>query len=202
MNIKNIIMKKEELKRLLDKYFNGESTEDEERILRIFFNGNNVPEGYEAEKAIFRHYLASMPVPEPSDEFESRIIAAIDESESKGRSVNFKRVLLQSLSAAAGILILMGSYFFFVHKNEPKDTFTDPKLAYAETMKILMNVSARLNQGISALEPVGRINEIASKSFKPVNRSAGIAEKNLKNLDLLQKMFEITNMPVENSINK
>jgi hypothetical protein len=195
-------MKEEELKRLIAKYYNGESTEEEESSLRNYFAKNNIPQGYEAEKAIFGYFDESSEIPEPSIGFEARILAGIDASERKRRSQRMKRYLLPMLSAAAGFLILIGSYFFFIHRTEPLDTYKDPKIAYAETMKILMAVSSQLNRGVQTLEPVSKIDEMTTKSFKAINKSAIIIEKNLKNLNYLQKAIEITNMPLEKNKNK
>jgi hypothetical protein len=194
-------MKTEELNRLLEKYYNGESTEEEESELRVFFNGKTVPEGYDAEKALFSYYLEVLEVPEPSSDFEAGILTRIDEYEKNRGTRKFRSFILPALSTAAGILILAGSYFFFVHRAEPQDTFSDPELAYAETMKILTDISSQLNRGTMALEPVSRINDVTSKSFEAINKSTKIVEKNLKNLDYLQKAIDITNETLEKSTN-
>jgi hypothetical protein len=195
-------MKTEDLNRLLEKYYRGESTEEEERDLRLFFNTDIIPEGYETEKALFSYYMNVSKVPEPSPDFETRILAGIEESEKNSNLQKYSRFILASLGTAAGILILAGSYFFFVHRSEPRDTFSDPKLAYAETMKILIGVSSRLNHGTRKLEPVARINDFTSKTFNAINKSTKTVEKNLKSLGYLQKAIEITNETVEKSINK
>lgn len=194
-------MKEEELKRLIEKYYNGESTEEEERSLRDYFRRNSIPEGYEAEKVIFGYFDESTEVPEPSIDFEARILAGIDTSESKRRSQTMKKYLLPILSAAAGLLILGGSYFYFMNA-ESRDSFTDPEIAYAETIKILRDVSSQMNRGTHVLEPVGKINKVTKKSFETINKSTRIVEKNLKNLELLSKAIEITQVPVEKNINK
>ncbi len=107
-------MKEEDLKRLVEKYYNGKSTEEEENTLRDFFRKNIVPEGYEAEKEIFGYYAESEDIPEPSIDFEARILAGIDASES-GRIVKkFRSYLLPILSAAAGLLVT-GRILFFLY---------------------------------------------------------------------------------------
>ena len=195
-------MKEEELKRLIAKYYNGESTEKEESSLRNYFRTNNVLPGYEAEKDIFGYFDDSAEIPEPSIGFEALILAGIDASERKRGSQKIKKYLLPMLSAAAGFLILIGSYFVFIHKTEFQDTYKDPKIAYAETMKILMDVSSQLNRGVKSLEPVSKIGEMRTKSFKAISNSAIIIEKNLKSLNYLQKALEITNVPDEKNKNK
>ncbi len=195
-------MKEEELKKLIEKYYNGESTEDEETALRDYFRQNDIPEGYETEKIIFGYYTASGKVPEPSLGFEDRILAGIDASFRKTDSKMIRNRLIQLLSAAAVLLILAGSYFFFINRSEPRDTFSDPQIAYAETMKILLDVSSQLNRGTKPLEPVGKINKMTTKSFESINKSTKIIVKSLKNLDYLQKGIEITSKPVDKNINK
>ena len=195
-------MKEEELKSLVEKYYNGESTEEEERALRDFFRKGNIPEGYESEKLIFSYYTESAELSEPSIDFEARILAGIDSSEIKRGSQSIRKYFLPLLSAAAGLLILIGSYFFFINRNESVDTFSDPQIAYAETIKILKDVSSQLNHGTQTLEPVGKLNEITQKGFETINKSTRIVEKNLKNLDYLQKAIEITHTPVDKNINK
>jgi hypothetical protein len=190
-------MNAEELNRLLGKYYNGDSTEDEEMTLRDYFREKNILVGYEAEKDIFGYYRVAGEVSEPSLDFEARILAGIDAFNRKRESNKTRKYILSYLSVAAGILILAGSYFFFIHISKSGDTFSDPEIAYAETMKILMDVSSQMNQGAKALEPVGKINELTTKSFEAINKSYRLIEKNMKNLNYLQKAIEITNVPVK-----
>jgi hypothetical protein len=190
MNLININMNEEELSRLIEKYYSGESTEEEENKLKEYFKRSDIPEGYEAEKIIFRFYNDSADYIEPSVNFEEKIISGIDVLEKEKGSQNFKRYLLPSLSAAAGLLLLAGSYFFFMHKSEPGDTFKDPKIAYNETIKILRDVSIKLNRGSQVLEPVGKINEMTIKSLKTINKSTRYVKQNIKNLELIEKALD------------
>lgn len=178
-------MNEEELKRLVGKYYDGNSTEDEERALRDFFRSGNVPAGYEAEKEIFSYYTDSEEIPEPSHDFEAQIMAAIDATE---RRKGIRKLLLPVLSAAAGLLILGGSYFFFTTRTDTHDTFSDPEIAYAETMKILRDVSMKLNRGTQVLEPIGKFDEMTRKSFKTINQSTTTVEKSMREIDWLQNI--------------
>ena len=183
-------MKEEELQRLIGKYYSGTSTDEEERFLRAFFVANTASPGYEAEKDLFGLYLEEGEIPEPSAGFEGRIIGALD-NEGKGRiSAKIRRIIVPLLSAAAGFLILTGTYFFFTHRSNRQDTYSDPKIAYAETVRILTEVSARMNKGTEPLKAVGKINEMKAKSMESINRSATLVEKNLKSLGYLRKSTE------------
>ncbi len=178
-------MKEEDLKRLIEKYYSGESTEDEEIVLRNYFLNTEIPpSGLEAEAEIFRSYSSYIEIPEPTPEFEERIIEA--GFSGKDRELKQFRRLFPYISAAAGLLILVATYFFFVNRSGPGDTFTDPQIAYNETMKILLDVSSRLNQGTQALKPVSKFNTATAKSFKVIDKSTQAVEKNLRNLIHLQ----------------
>lgn len=201
MNIKSTDMNIQEIYALLDKYYMGESSDEEERSLRKYFSEETIPPDLESEKEIFDHFSATGMAPEPSLDFEDRIITALDKAERDDPSFVIKRRLYTVISSAAAILILVGSYIIFSERNKPADTFSDPALAYAETIKILYNVSASLNSGFNALEPVRKLESTASKSMGTISRSTGMIENNLRSLDYFQKAINIVNSPL-GTINK
>jgi hypothetical protein len=190
-------MKEEELKRLIEKYYSGMSTEEDEKALRTYFIENIAPPGFESEKEIFGFYSEAGEVPDPSADFETRIYKAIDTASGRERAAKVRKLIVPLISTAAGLLILAGSYFFFNSRTEPKDTFANPEIAYAETMKILMDVSSRMNHGTRSLKTVGRINEMKVKSLGTINKSAILVEKNLKSLGYLRNSTEINSASKE-----
>jgi hypothetical protein len=181
-------MKEELLKELLEKYYNGETSIEEELRLKEYFSGKDVLPGYEAEKEIFRLYSASGQIAAPDDELEARIKIAIDhlEEPKMKRIPVIRRYTIMSI--AAGLLILIASYFMLKHHAEPKDTFSDPRLAYAETMKILNEVSYKLNKGTSALEPVRKVARAAQSGLGSVSKSASVLTDNLKQIRMIDKI--------------
>ena len=62
------------------------------------------------------------------------------------------------MAAAAVVLILISVYFSSRQGQAPVDTYEDPQLAYAETKKILMQVSGNLNEGVEELSTMKEIN--------------------------------------------
>jgi hypothetical protein len=186
-------MNPEEIKHLLERYYEGESTGEEERLLKEFFSKHDILEDLYDEKEIFKYYVQSAGIPEPSSDFESRIISALDSVDRDSISLKHRRIYGILTGIAAGLLILTGSYFFFIHKQGPRDTFSDPEIAYAETMKILYNVSARFNKGTKVLETVGQLENITAKSLKTINKPAGILEEKLKALDKFSRTIDVLN---------
>jgi hypothetical protein len=195
-------MNEEKLRQLIEKYYKGESTDDEENSLRVFFTGDDIPVGFEAEKEIFTYYSAYGKTPETSTDFEARIIAGIDASENRRVLKSFRKIILPYMSIAAGLLIMIASYFFFIYHSESGDTFNDPKIAYAETMKILFEVSSQMNHSAQALEPVGKIKSVTAKSILTLDKSTSVIGRNIKNLELLRNAANTNNITDSNKRNK
>jgi hypothetical protein len=183
MNLINGAMNSEEIKRLLEKYYEGDTTSEEELLLKKFFNMNNVPPDLRSDQDIFRFYMQMAVIPEPSADFETNIISAIDSEDKELRGFKRRRLFVTLSGIAAAMLIIAGSYFFFTTRSEPRDTFSDPEVAYAETMKILFQVSARLNQGTKALGHLSALQDETQKTIATVSRSTAKIEDNIKPLD-------------------
>jgi hypothetical protein len=181
-------MKEERLKELLEKYYNGETSEAEEAEMKEYFSGDRIIDSYDSEREIFRHYSLSEIIPLPSEGFRDRIVKAVDDLEKSRRSIFTRRLYLYAISAAAAILLFVGSYFIFFNQRGPEDTFSDPKIAYAETMKILNEVSVKLNKGTLALRPISKIQYAAETGIKTVDRSAELISSNLQKIKLLEQM--------------
>jgi hypothetical protein len=176
-------MNSEEIKRLLEKYYEGETTSGEELLLKKFFSMDNVPQDLRSDQEIFRYYMHVAEMPEPSADFEKKIISAIANEDKNAVRFKRRRLYITLSGIAAAMLILAGSYYFFTNRSEPRDTYSDPEIAYAETMKILYQVSARLNQGTKALGHLGSLQDETKKTMATVSRSAAKIEDKLKPLD-------------------
>lgn len=183
-------MKEEELKNLIGKYYDGLTTPEEEKDLREYFASNS-PAGFEAEKEIFSYYMNALEIPEPSDDLEARIIDRINAIEGIRGSNRLRSYITPLLGIAASLLIISGLWFFYQNRIESNDTYDDPAIAYAETMKLLYSVSVKLNKGASALEPVSKLNDVTERGIVAISKSSGKIEKNMtfltnsfKNADL------------------
>ena len=182
MNSINSQMKTEEIKRLLEKYYNAETTDEEELTLRAFFRQDTVPEIFSREKEIFNYYDSFEGAGEPSKDFEQRIIESIHHADTRLHIISSKRIFVTVAAIAAGLIILAGTYFFFLQNSQPKDTFADPEIAYAETMRILTNVSVKMNKGTQALTKVGQMQQVTERTINDLARPANIMEEKLKPL--------------------
>ena len=184
-------MNTDEVKKLLEKYYEGDSSVDEELILKEFFSRDNMPEELEAEKDIFCYFLQSSGMPLPSEGFKDRIISAVDDEEIQVKYPGRKRILRIVAGIAASLLIIAGSYLYFNYRSEHSDTYSDPELAYNEAMKILVDVSVRLNRGTMELGKVGMMQDALDKSFETLNKPVSIVSEKMQALELLNNPFSL-----------
>jgi hypothetical protein len=187
-------MSTDELNRLLEKYYSGTSDSSEEAQLRDFFSSGNIPDGYEAEKAMFGYFSEHAIIPQPSDDFESRIIHEIEKHE----KLSVIKRAFPFIGIAAAILIIAGIWIFFEKNRSQEDTFRDPQIAYAETMKVLLSVSRQLNHAEDKLKPVTMINEVSDAGFGKISRSTSLIEDNLKSLNYMKKAIDISTASQDN----
>lgn len=193
-------MNEERLKQLLDRYYNGTSSEQEEALLREYFISNDLIPGYEAEKEIFCHYSGTEYFPGPSDDLEEKILKSVYESENNQKRIITGKPLYALLSIAATLLLLFGSYYFLFYKTEQRDTFSDPTIAYAETMKILTNISVKLNKSTMKLQPLTRLSSATLSSLESIDKSALMITAGLNKIQVFDKLAETGNQN-SNSIN-
>lgn len=181
-------MKEQEIRQLLERYYAGDTTLEEEGLLKEYFGAGGVPEEFAGEQEIFRYYSRSQyetDIPEPSPDFEKRISAAIDrEAERESVSVR-KRLYIAISGMAAAVLILSAAYFFFERRSDIHDTYSDPEVAYTEAMKILYGISVRMNEGTKALGQLEALQEKTGKTLNAVEKSASLIEDNMKPLEEL-----------------
>jgi hypothetical protein len=169
-------MEQEKIKELLSKFYDGATSEEEEAQLREYLSDPSVSLLFpEAE-----YFLAcTSAVPEPSAGFNDRLEAVMHVEKkiaSRGRAVRY------SMTMAAGIALLLGSYFLFNYLRPVpmKDTFSDPVMAMAEVRNILTVVSKNMNTGTEALgsiramgiapDPIGEFGRINKKVENDLGR--------------------------------
>jgi hypothetical protein len=155
-----------QIRHLLAKYFEGNTTLEEERLLLEYFADEKepAPELIPLKKQ-FGLFKAGRDLSLNIEALETKIIERIDKIEQQShpvaRKLNFTRLLV-----AASIAIILGFTGVIVYRSviiKNRDTFTDPQLAYVETQKALLYISQKMNKGI---EPLAHISKISTGSDK------------------------------------
>ena len=154
------MIKTEDIKRLLDRYYDGTTTEEEEEALRTYFNGSDIDASLREESVIFTALQSSeCPVPTGMEGRLSRQISQWNTLEVTNRRA-IRHINLRWVVGIAASLLLLFATGAIVYQNENKspqteqDTYTNAKDAYAETSKALMKFSKTLNKGIDATENI------------------------------------------------
>lgn len=156
-----------EIKLLLGKFYEGQTTLEEEVNLRNYFLGNNVDAGLSEEKEFFIACQKAFNPPDiGSDGYKNlkeSLSKNIDQwdmvekvSQRKARTVSFRWIT----GVAASLLIVLCFSFYinnYYQKAEQakQNTYDNPQDAYAETQRALMKFSLSLNNGI---DKVNKIN--------------------------------------------
>jgi len=188
-----MIMEQEKIKELLSKFYDGTTSEEEEAQLRENLSDPSVFRLFpEAE-----YFLAcSSAVPEPMAGFSERL-EAVTHVEKKMASRG--RVVRYSMTIAAGMALLVGSYFLFNYLRPVpmKDTFSDPAMAMAEVRNILTVVSKNMNTGTEALGSI-RAMGIAPDAIGEFGRINKKVENDLGRLRYLNGLKAPTNATEKN----
>ncbi len=175
-------MKTEKIRDLLRKYYHGETSLEEENQLRHYFlYHDDVPGDLSGDKLLFEYYDSGIHDEVPEG-FMDRIEVTIDQTEKQFLVVKKRKIIVQTLTVAAGILLLAG-LFLLVYPDREKHlsstgTFDNPELAYEETKKVLLYVSRQMNKGTEGLNNISKLNT---------------ATEPLKNINKLENGFEVLN---------
>jgi hypothetical protein len=165
------------IKQLLTAFYNGDTTQEEESLLRQFFDDKNIPEKWHTDRDLFHTLYDSSGICIPegfSERLEHQINSHIRKTGFTDVSrTKIKRLWIGTGSIAAAILLLTGIFFFHgespVKKDAITDTYTDPQEAAAAAEKILALVSSKLNEGLSPLEKakesIDKTNELLTKNL-------------------------------------
>jgi len=157
---------------LLNRYYEGETSEEEERMLAEFFATAEVPADLQPDKALFTHIAACDDSSVP-DGLGERLEAAIDRMDISDRMASRRRLMprwLRMAGVAASVAIaLMGGYSIMRHHEEPsamspKDTCSSPQEAYAYAQSALVKISRDLNRGDAGVQQAEHtVNSIMEK---------------------------------------
>jgi len=178
------------LRNLLDKYYEGTSTAEEERKLIDILQREDLPEEFQDDRIILQGLFDSDEIPEPSSRLEAGILDAIDEFEKRGRLANTKTGLYSIVSIAASIIVILGLWFIIQNRTGLKDTYDDPQLAYNETVEVLQRVSRNLNLGRDQIKELSYITETKSR-FKLIQDSRAQIEEDLDALRYIEKSIDM-----------
>jgi hypothetical protein len=161
-------MDSKQLEQLLEKYWNCETSLEEEKQLRDYFQGE-VPEILKETADLFRYFGTQQVKSVGGADFDAAVIKKIKHQKPKGKSVT---MLFNYARIAAGLIVVVTATYFVrqeVRKAYPPeivDTYSDPKLALEETKKALMMISKGFNKAQKEAGRIKAFNEAEEKVQK------------------------------------
>jgi hypothetical protein len=181
-----------ELRKLLQKYYNGETTlKEEDKLKKYFIDNPNINEEFSAEKEQFLMFDRASKQNVPAEDFEKKLEILIDNQKVINPVFKRNKIWFRIAAVAASVLILFGVYNlirYFTEKPVFKDTIEDPYIAYEETKKTLLYISEKLNYGTRELGNVAKLNSSVQKLDAVSKLDQGLGK-----LQLLLKITESEN---------
>lgn len=148
-------MELDKIEQLLEKYFDAQTSIEEENELKKYFSSSDVAQHLQQYKPLFGYTIQAR---------QEQFSAILPLKTNKRKSIIW-------ISAAASVIVLLGvSLFTYNHYNQPKSndlgTFDDPEIAYKETQKALAMISEHVNIGIGSMNYLNEYEQSKNKIFK------------------------------------
>ncbi len=157
------------MKALLEKYFDGETSLEEEAQLRAYFNGEAVDDELRVYQPLFQHFAQEQGIA-LSDDFDDKLLQKIGANEAKVVQMrNWPKQMLRIAAVGAVLLVAMVAIWRPQTQAQQasidwsKYEITDEQQAYDETLKALRLVSSKLKKGtekatheVEKMEKVGK----------------------------------------------
>lgn len=145
-------MESHNIKELLEKYFDAETSLQEEKELKKYFSSENIS----PELMQYQHMFGYFSKEQKSETQKAFYIK--------------KKSNRHWLSIAASVVVLLGIGFTFL-KQPPAETnlgtFDDPEVALAETQKAFSLIAENLNKGKEKIYYLQEFENTKNKIFNP-----------------------------------
>ncbi len=157
------------MEELLQKYWNCETSLEEEKQLREYFQHPDIPEHLKETANLFRYFEQQKNTSVQDIALDGVIMHGQHRSKTR-------KLLYNSLRIAAGVAVLVVAGWFL--RQEAKtdttsdvivDTYDDPKLAFEETKKALRMISDGFEEAEQQAKKLNLFNE-AQQDVKPKTR--------------------------------
>jgi low affinity Fe/Cu permease len=152
-------MDSKKIEELLQKYWDCETSLEEEQQLHEYFRNEPVPDQWKDTANLF-HYFEQQKNKGVNPQFDKSVLAQLKKP--AGKVTNLVQT---SLKIAAGVAVLIAAVFFVrqeIQKTDTvamEDTFDDPQKALEETKKALLMISKGFGQAEKQAKKINMLNE-------------------------------------------
>lgn len=162
------------IEELLDAFYAGQSTREEEAELKAFFEQESVPAEWEADQRLFRLMQTEKQAVDLPEGLAERLESQIDNWADSEKKQPARRVALwKYVASAAAIALLCVSIAISVRPagNQMADTFDDPREAAMVAQEALTLVSANLNKGLDQISRAQEINKQVEQTLNKISKN-------------------------------
>ena len=159
-------MDSKDIEQLLEKYWNCETSLEEEQQLREYFKAETIPDSLKETSVLFKYFEQQRHEPLPDNAFEGDVLKQIKAERPQGKVV---KLFFNVARIAAGLVVVAAATYFVrqeIRKSYPPeiaDTYSDPKLAFEETKKALMMISKGFGKAQKEARKINLLNEAEQK---------------------------------------
>ncbi len=164
-------MKTKEVKDLLQLYFEGETSLEDEKRLEEYFRSGEVADELKEYNGFFAG-ISELAEVAGEATIEEDVMDYILENENREKS-KYRQMWLMVTGIAASVIIILGGILFYEQQQKSfEDSFDSPEAAYACATQTLKFVSSKYNKGLAELSNFNKLEtatEPLEKGIKPVN---------------------------------
>ncbi|MEM6362319.1 MAG: hypothetical protein AAF149_02910 [Bacteroidota bacterium] len=161
------------IERLLAKYWECETSVEEERELQLFFLSDEAPDKWKSLIPLFQYYKHERDEKKLDTMFDERVIAQIEKKPSIRKHVKVRKLFYDiARVAAVGLILVTATYFIrddYKKTTADLGTFETPEEAFEETKKALQMISKNFNKGRKEAKKVAVFNTAQEKIKKDDN---------------------------------
>lgn len=155
-----MLMEKMRIQLLLQKYYDGSTSRQDELDLIEYFSVNEAPKEWKwaKEQLLGLQDISKEDIPVPEN-LQQSILHRLESVQNKSTSRKLNtRPLYSAISVAASVVMIISALIFLNHQPD-LGSIEDTELAYAETKEALDLVSKYFNQGTEHLHNLNKIEE-------------------------------------------
>lgn len=150
---------------LLEKYFAAETTVEEEKFLREFFSGQEVPEHLQQYTQLFAYFKLTGEE-SVGEKTETRIQQIPGSARGKGSVRYFYYTLVSAAAVIALMLLLWKKSFTGSSREIVFDQPSQKQIAYQQSRETLLFVSSKLNMGKKQVSKMTAFSDATSQVKK------------------------------------
>ncbi len=173
-------MEPEIIRHKLQKYFDGESNLEDERMLHGYFRSGLIDASLLPYKGFFSGLESMKGSTKTVNERE--LMNFILENEHREK-IRYRKLWQAVTGIAAALLIALFAVHYSNEKTNWEDTYSDPDQAYAVAVQTLHFVAGKYQEGMAQLQPIAKLNQAAV----PINKSLDLLNRGLTEMENFQK---------------